>query len=78
MRIKFQADADLDGRIVRGLRRVSPEVDIRTAAEAGLATLEDYRFCAWPLRPTESSSAKTAVQCRVTFNVLFLRPRVPA
>jgi len=42
MRIKFQADADLDGRIVRGLRRVSPEVDIRTAAKAGLATLEDY------------------------------------
>ncbi len=28
MRIKFQADADadLDGRILRGLRRVAPEV----------------------------------------------------
>src|SRR5205823_11156812 len=41
MRIKFQADADLDGRILRGLRRVAPEVDVRTAAEAGLAALED-------------------------------------
>jgi len=41
MRVKFQADADLDGRILRGLRRAAPEVDIRTASEAGLAGLED-------------------------------------
>lgn len=41
MRIRFQADADLDGRILRGLRRIGPEVDIQTAAEAGLAALED-------------------------------------
>jgi hypothetical protein len=36
MRVKFQADADVDGRILRGLRRAAPEIDIRTAAEAGL------------------------------------------
>ncbi|HEY7387793.1 MAG TPA: DUF5615 family PIN-like protein [Bryobacteraceae bacterium] len=41
MQIKFQADADLDGRILRGLRRTAPEVDIRTAAEAGLTSLGD-------------------------------------
>ena len=41
MRIKFQADADLDGRVIRGLRRVAPEIDMRTSAEAGLAGLED-------------------------------------
>jgi hypothetical protein len=41
MRVRFQADADLDGRIVRGLRRVAPEIDIRTAADAGLAGLAD-------------------------------------
>jgi predicted nuclease of predicted toxin-antitoxin system len=41
MRIRFQADADLDGRILRGLRRVAPEVDVRTASEAGLAALDD-------------------------------------
>ena len=41
MRVKFQADADLDGRVLRGLRRVAPEIDIRTAAEAGLAGLAD-------------------------------------
>lgn len=41
MRVRFQADADLDGRILRGLRRVAPEIDIRTATDAGLAGLED-------------------------------------
>jgi Domain of unknown function (DUF5615) len=41
MRVRFQADADLDGRIVRGLRRAEPEIDIRTASEAGLAGLVD-------------------------------------
>ena len=41
MKVRFQADADLDGRIVRGLRRASREIDIRTAADAELAGLED-------------------------------------
>ena len=41
MRVRFQADADLDGRILRGLRRIAPEIDIRTAADASLAGLED-------------------------------------
>ena len=41
MRVRFQADADLDGRVLRGLKRVAPEMDIRTAAEAGLKGLDD-------------------------------------
>jgi len=41
MRVKFQADADLDGRILPGLRRTAPEIDIRTAADAGLTGLAD-------------------------------------
>ena len=41
MRVRFQADADLDGRVLRGLRRAAPEIDIRTAAEAGLAGCQD-------------------------------------
>lgn len=41
MRVKFQADADLDCRVLRGLRRVAPGVDFRTAADAGLAGLDD-------------------------------------
>jgi hypothetical protein len=41
MRVRFQADADLDGRILRGLWRAEPEIDIRTAFDAGLAGLND-------------------------------------
>ena len=41
MRVRFQADADLDGRILRGLRRVAPEIDIQPAAGAGLEGLAD-------------------------------------
>ena len=41
MKLRFQADADLDGRVLRGLRRATPEIDIRTAADAGLAGLID-------------------------------------
>ena len=41
MRVRFQADADLDGRIVRGLRRIVPEIDMRTAADASLAGMKD-------------------------------------
>lgn len=41
MRVRFQADADLDGRVLRELRRAEPGADIRTAADAGLAGLED-------------------------------------
>jgi hypothetical protein len=43
MRVKFQADADLDGRILRGLRRANREIDFLTSAAAGLAGLDDPR-----------------------------------
>ena len=41
MQIRFQADADLDGRILRGLRRIAPGIDIQTAASAGLPSVKD-------------------------------------
>jgi len=41
MRVRFQADADLDGRILRGLRRTAREIDMRTSGDAGLAGLGD-------------------------------------
>jgi hypothetical protein len=41
MRVRFQADADLDGRILRGLRRTAPEIDIRTAFDAGFHGVSD-------------------------------------
>ncbi|MGD1097224.1 MAG: DUF5615 family PIN-like protein [Bryobacteraceae bacterium] len=39
--VRFQADANLDGRIIRGLRRAAQEIDIQTSAEAGLGGLDD-------------------------------------
>src|SRR3954452_9698986 len=41
MRVRFQADADLDERVLHGLRRAMPEIDFRTATAAGLEGLPD-------------------------------------
>ncbi len=41
MRVKFQADADLDGRILRGMKRTVPDIDFQTATQAGLEGLPD-------------------------------------
>ena len=41
MKIRFQADADLDEDIVTGLIRREPAVEFQTASEAGLAGLND-------------------------------------
>jgi predicted nuclease of predicted toxin-antitoxin system len=41
MRVRFQADADLDGRVLRGLKRAAPELDIRSAQDAALDALSD-------------------------------------
>ena len=42
MRVRFQADADLDGRIIRGLKRRQAQIDIQTATDAGLPGLADH------------------------------------
>jgi predicted nuclease of predicted toxin-antitoxin system len=41
MKIKFQADADLNQTIVKALRRRQPEIDFQSADEAGLRGLSD-------------------------------------
>jgi hypothetical protein len=41
MTIRFQADADLDRRIVTAILRTNPAVDFQTATAAGLAGLRD-------------------------------------
>jgi len=41
MRIRFQADADLDGRVLKGLKRRAPEIDFRAAADAGFIGVPD-------------------------------------
>ena len=41
MRVRFQADADLNENIVRGVLRREPAIDFRTATAAGLRSLSD-------------------------------------
>ncbi|MBI4874709.1 MAG: DUF5615 family PIN-like protein [Acidobacteria bacterium] len=41
MRVRFQADADLDARIVRGVKRRQPGIDFQLAAESDLWGLPD-------------------------------------
>jgi hypothetical protein len=38
MRIRFQADNDLNARIIDAVLRLNPDVDFKTAARAGLHT----------------------------------------
>lgn len=49
MKVRLQADADLNQRIVTGLRRLEPAVDFQTAASAALEGKLDpeiLAFCA--------------------------------
>lgn len=69
MRVRFQADADLDGRILRGLRRAASEIDIRTAADAGLAGLEDPEV----LRIAQDAARILVSQDRRTMPAHFAR-----
>ena len=69
MRVRFQADADLDGRILRGLRRAAREIDIRTAAEAGLEGLSDLDV----LRLSADSGRILVSQDRRTMPAYFAR-----
>ncbi|MBI3247269.1 MAG: DUF5615 family PIN-like protein [Deltaproteobacteria bacterium] len=41
MKVRFQADADLNQDIVQAVRRREPAVDFQTSHEAGLAGLHD-------------------------------------
>jgi predicted nuclease of predicted toxin-antitoxin system len=69
VRVGYQADADLDGRVLRGLRRAAPEIDIRTAADAGLAGLEDPEV----LRSAADSGRILVSQDRRTMPAHFAR-----
>lgn len=42
MRIAFQADADFNDDIVKGVKRRAPEIDFQSANEAGLEGLDDF------------------------------------
>ena len=46
MKIKFQADSDLNGDIVTGVLRRIPEIDFQSADEAGIRGLSDNEVLA--------------------------------
>ncbi len=46
MKIRFQADADLNGDILTGVLRRVPEIDFQTADDAGLRGLSDSNVLA--------------------------------
>jgi len=41
MKLRFQADADLNQRIVAGVQRLEPAIDFRTAGQAALEAKSD-------------------------------------
>ena len=84
MRVRFQADADLDGRILRGLRRAAPEIDIRTASDAGLKDPDVLRISAGSGRVLVSQDRRTMpahfaryVNVAHSSGVILLREAIP-
>ena len=47
MKIRFQADADLNEEIVAGVVRQEPDIDFQTATEANLRGLPDEEVLAY-------------------------------
>jgi len=44
MKVRFQADADLNQNIVKATLRLEPGIDFQTASAAGLMGLPDLRY----------------------------------
>jgi hypothetical protein len=66
LRIRFQADEDLDEDIITGLRRREPGLDFRTSLEAGLESLHDLDVLErQPIRE-EYWCLTTVERCRTT------------
>ena len=47
MKVRFQADPDLNLNIIAALKRREPTVDLQTARQAGLIGLEDIAVLGW-------------------------------
>lgn len=70
MKPTFQADADLDQRIVAGLMRLEPSIDFQTAHEARLKSVPDdevLALCAHTGRILVSHDQKTMPAHFATF-----------
>jgi len=70
MKLRLQADADLNQRIVAGLRRLEPAIDLQSAAEAifeGKSDLEVLAYCADQRRTLLTHDQKTMPHHFATF-----------
>ena len=47
MKVRFQADADLNRHIITAVKRREPRVDFQTAQEAGLTGWDDLEVLAF-------------------------------
>ncbi len=77
MKIKFQADADLNEDIVTGVLRREPSIDFRTATSAGLRGLTDLQvleFAATEGRVLVSHDRKTMPRAFAKFIVVRHSP----
>jgi predicted nuclease of predicted toxin-antitoxin system len=45
--LRLAADADVDGKIVRGLRRKQPDIDLVRVQDVGLRTADDESILEW-------------------------------
>lgn len=87
MKIRFQADADLNEDLVRGLRRREPTIDFKTASDAGLRDLSDEQVlgvAARDARVLVSHDHRTMPRCFADFiptqtspGVLIVRQTIP-
>jgi len=78
VKIRFQADADLNEDIVAGVRRREPGIDFQTAEEAGLRGLVDERVLELAAADGRTLVTHAAERCLVSLRPSLLLGRVPA
>ncbi len=77
MKIRYQADADLNADIVTGIRRREPLIDIQSADDAGLRRVADPLVLAYAAREGRilvSHDRKTMPQHFAVFTTAAMSP----
>lgn len=87
MRIRFQADNDLDERIVIATRRLDPEIDFQVARGLGLHGVSDLRVLTLAAeqgrvlvshdRRTMPSQFKTFIASQTSSGIIIVSQKLP-
>ena len=77
MKIRFQADVDLNEDIVKGILRREPGVDFRTAPSAGFRGLSDLEVLALAAADGVFSFFTIGRRCRTILPILSAQRRAP-